>query len=240
MAKYVPITIQTGYLSADALNSELARISAAFENTLSRDGTTPNTMKADLDMDGHALLNVGASTAGNSIVTLEVMQSYVDSRASGLILSRRERVVATAAQTLVTFTTLAYTPATNNLAVYKNGLRVWLGTDYTETSSTSITFLAGLTAGDKIDVVTNEFAASLSLASHSHPWTEITAIPETASRWPSWLEVTGKPSTFVPSTHNHSAAEITSGRVADAQRGVYVQASAPSLGAGDAGALWFW
>lgn len=41
------------------LNSNFAAIEDALENTLSRDGTTPNTLEADLDMNGNDILNVG-------------------------------------------------------------------------------------------------------------------------------------------------------------------------------------
>lgn len=34
-------------------------------------------------------------------------------------------------------------------------------------------------------------------------WSYITNKPATATRWPSWEEVTGKPSSFTPSTHTH-------------------------------------
>ena len=38
-------------------NTNNASIVAALENTLSRDGTSPNTMEADFDMNGYELLN---------------------------------------------------------------------------------------------------------------------------------------------------------------------------------------
>lgn len=44
--------------AAQALNNNFAAIIAAFENTLSRDGTTPNQMGADLDLNSNDLLNV--------------------------------------------------------------------------------------------------------------------------------------------------------------------------------------
>ena len=40
-------------------------------------------------------------------------------------------------------------------------------------------------------------------------WTNITNPPATATRWPSWAEVTSKPTTFTPSAHTHSISEIT-------------------------------
>ena len=49
--------ITTGYYSTQALNTNFDNIITSFENTLSLDGSTPNTMAADLDLDGNALLN---------------------------------------------------------------------------------------------------------------------------------------------------------------------------------------
>ncbi len=58
MAKLTLNDITSGYASITALNNNFALIENAFENTLSRDGTTPNTMSADLDMGGNGILNV--------------------------------------------------------------------------------------------------------------------------------------------------------------------------------------
>ena len=39
--------------------------------------------------------------------------------------------------------------------------------------------------------------------------TSVSEIPATMSRWPSWSEVTGKPSTFAPSAHTHDWDDIS-------------------------------
>lgn len=39
-------------------------------------------------------------------------------------------------------------------------------------------------------------------------WANIKDKPDTATRWPSWGEVTGKPSTFSSSSHSHSGTEV--------------------------------
>ena len=59
MAKLVLNTPSSGYLSVTVLNENFTAIENAFENTLSRDGTTPNQMTADLDMNSNDILNVG-------------------------------------------------------------------------------------------------------------------------------------------------------------------------------------
>lgn len=42
------------------INANSAAIEAALENTLSRDGATPNTMSADLDMNSQKVTNVAS------------------------------------------------------------------------------------------------------------------------------------------------------------------------------------
>lgn len=59
----------------------------------------------------------------------------------------------------------------------------------------------------------------------SLPWGSITGKPETATRWPTWSEVSGKPSSFPPSSHNHD--DRYPRRMAGASR-IWVQASTPS------------
>jgi hypothetical protein len=57
MAKVTLNNIGSRYGSIDALNDNSEIIEQAFENTLSRDGSGPNNMEANLDMDGHSILN---------------------------------------------------------------------------------------------------------------------------------------------------------------------------------------
>jgi len=46
---------------------------------------------------------------------------------------------------------------------------------------------------------------------HRHAWGDLDNVPTTATRWPSFGEVTGKPVTYPPSAHTHAAADVTSG-----------------------------
>jgi hypothetical protein len=57
MAKLTLTTLSGGYASVTAINNNNADIVTAIENTLSRDGTTPNTMAADFDLNDNDLLN---------------------------------------------------------------------------------------------------------------------------------------------------------------------------------------
>jgi len=59
MAKLVLDDIGGGYQTAAAYNANNALIEAALENTLSRDGTSPNEMDAALDMNTYDINNIG-------------------------------------------------------------------------------------------------------------------------------------------------------------------------------------
>ncbi|MNJ25133.1 Tail fiber protein [compost metagenome] len=45
-------------------------------------------------------------------------------------------------------------------------------------------------------------AVEIKAGSHRHPWSELDGVPATASRWPSWSEVTAKPD-LAAANHNH-------------------------------------
>ena len=59
------LTSLTNSSGVNAINSNWDAIQEAFSNTLSRDGSTPNSMSADLDLNGNALLNVGTIDVEN-------------------------------------------------------------------------------------------------------------------------------------------------------------------------------
>ncbi len=62
MAKLTLNTISSGFQSNDLLNSNFDSIETAVENTLSRDGTSPNTMGSQLDMNSNKIINLAAPT----------------------------------------------------------------------------------------------------------------------------------------------------------------------------------
>ena len=62
-------TITSGFSSAGMLNYNVTEMLSAFDNTLSLDGSTPNAMGADFDMNSNDILNAGDITAVNVTVT---------------------------------------------------------------------------------------------------------------------------------------------------------------------------
>lgn len=61
----VDITSITNSSTIGAINQNWDRIQEAFDNTVSLDGSTPNAMNGDLDINGNALLNVGTIDTEN-------------------------------------------------------------------------------------------------------------------------------------------------------------------------------
>ena len=60
MAKKPTISnISSGYASTTTLNNNFTALRDGFDNTLSLDGSTPNSMNADFDVNGYRILNAG-------------------------------------------------------------------------------------------------------------------------------------------------------------------------------------
>lgn len=58
------------------INNNFATIQAASDNNLSRDGTAPNTMGADLDMNSKQILNLPQPVTANSALRLSDLNSF--------------------------------------------------------------------------------------------------------------------------------------------------------------------
>ena len=57
-------TISSGYASQSQLNENFSNIHTSFNNTLSLDGSTPNAMQANIDMNNNDIINVSAIYVG--------------------------------------------------------------------------------------------------------------------------------------------------------------------------------
>lgn len=80
MSKVEQLTpINASYGGINKLNAHLDKIETAFQNTLSRDGSAPNFMGADIDMNSQQLINLGDPTLEHHAAT----KSYVDTLAFG-------------------------------------------------------------------------------------------------------------------------------------------------------------
>lgn len=57
------VNLQNETTAVNAINQNNSTITTAFENTLSRDGTAPNQMAANIDMNNNRILNLPAPTS---------------------------------------------------------------------------------------------------------------------------------------------------------------------------------
>jgi hypothetical protein len=101
VAKITLSTIGSRYGSIDALNANFDAIEEAFENTVSRDGTGPNFLQADLDANSNRIINLPAPIYEHEAVNkgyldevVSIVAEYVD--AIDLVAANIQDVVALA------------------------------------------------------------------------------------------------------------------------------------------------
>ena len=84
--------------SASTINSNYDEITSAFENTLSLDGSSPNAMEADLDLNGNDILNVGEISADSiAIAGTSLAGSVEEAAASAAAALASEEAASTSA-----------------------------------------------------------------------------------------------------------------------------------------------
>lgn len=73
------VNLQNETTAVNAINANNAVLTAALNNTLSRDGTAPNQMQSNLDVNGNQILNLGTTsyTVGTLPATPSVGQLAV-------------------------------------------------------------------------------------------------------------------------------------------------------------------
>ncbi len=67
---------------------------------------------------------------------------------------QEEVITATAGQTVFNLSTINYTPGTNSLSVYIDGVNQYVGDSYLETDSDTVTFTAGVHVGGEVKFTT--------------------------------------------------------------------------------------
>ena len=99
MAKKPTVTtLQSGFNSTETLNANFEALRDGFENTLSLDGSTPNAMEADLDLNGNNL--IGAT--GLLINGTDYLAAVEAAKAAALIAQAAAETAETNAETAET------------------------------------------------------------------------------------------------------------------------------------------
>ena len=133
----------------------------------------------DLDFDGledivqgtQVYVNIGGSSNGGitfvvtSTTPTQIGTSTITFARTGSGSVTPTSNTASAGQTVVTVAT--YQPGAATLDVFLNGIRQRVTADYTETSTTSITFNVALSAGDEVETYSRTPATSLTAAAAS-------------------------------------------------------------------------
>ena len=156
MAKLTLNTIGSRYGSIDALNDNSTLIEEALENTLSRDGTGPNNMETDLDMDSNSIINLADGILPSSGINLRQLNGALQGIATGNIVKLREVIVATSGQTIFNLSSITYTPLSNNLSIFINGIKQRVTEAYAETDTNTVTFTEAVPVTAKVEFIVND------------------------------------------------------------------------------------
>lgn len=77
MARFTPTTLLSTYNAITALNANFTSIAALFEQCLMRDGSTTNSMNANIDMNNYLIQNLADAVDDSDAVNYGQMVAYV-------------------------------------------------------------------------------------------------------------------------------------------------------------------
>jgi hypothetical protein len=150
----------------------------------SASGTTPHANPIILD-------SAGRVPGGEIWLTDGLVYKFVIETATGILLGtydnitgvnsnfvnytvQEEVITATAGQTVFNLSTINYTPGTNSLSVYIDGVNQYVGDSYLETDSDTVTFTSGVHVGGEVKfttaVQTTTGAVDASIVSYDPPF----------------------------------------------------------------------
>jgi hypothetical protein len=167
MAKLTLNTIVAGYKATTALNSNSAATVAAMEKTLSLDGTAPNAMTADLDMNGNSILNsanaLGAVTSVSA--TAPITKSGTTTPTIGISASSGSAAGSMSAADKTKLDAVSGTNTGDQTTVSGNAGTVTTNANLTGhvTSSGNAAVLGSFTSADLKTALTNETGSGVAV-----------------------------------------------------------------------------
>ena len=142
MAKRPTInTIGSGYASKALLNNNFEALRDGFDNTLSLDGSTPNAMGADIDLNSNDLLNVGTANISTLVVDGTSLNAQVDAAAASAAAALVSENAAAAS--LDEFTDLYLGAKASDPALDNDGDALQTGALYFNTGSNELRYYDG-------------------------------------------------------------------------------------------------
>lgn len=123
-------SVLSGWFSSTTMDTNFSAIMSAFDNTLSRDGSTPNAMGADLDLNSNDLLNARSVAADSFLLSGQALTlsatALTASQTAKLGYDARSNASATAAAALADGTKFQMAG-------------IWYEVDSTKTGTASVT-----------------------------------------------------------------------------------------------------
>jgi hypothetical protein len=188
----------SGFLSAFKHNSNADKIEEAFQNTLSRDGSSPNFMEANLDMNSNRIINLGAPVNASDAVRL---QDVID-------LGNGELTIGTNWSDIVdkpdTFPPSVHSHTSSDIADFGEAVQDQIGAHVV--GGTNITVTYDDVSGDTTINATGSLAgdwntlankpSTFTPSAHTHAQTDVTGLTTALS---------GKANT----SHTHTLSDIT-------------------------------
>ena len=146
--------VGSGY-KRSAINSNFQAIEDEINNNLlSKNGGVG--LEAALDANSQRIINLANGVQGKDAVSLEQLNAILSANSTGIIASQLEVQYGNQAINRVfTFSNLAYVQGGNNLFVFRNGQKLGISEDYTETSTGSITLTFDPNDDDRFEFITN-------------------------------------------------------------------------------------
>lgn len=152
-------------LNASQINENFDILANAVADNLGRSGVGErnNTITGDVDLNNNSLRNVGAPRTGRDAVNVNYLSSILAQRLESGLVRVEQAFDLVDGQTLINLTDFTYNPGFNEVLVFyeddvatERGLRVLeSGTDYEETSASSLTLTAGAVANDRVVIAAN-------------------------------------------------------------------------------------
>lgn len=108
------------------INSNMSVITAAWENNLSRDGTSPNSLSSQIDMNSNKIINLTPGSAtGEAVAYEQLAELLADIDVSTAAAAASAVAAASSAATATTQAGLAGASATNAATSYTNTLALY-------------------------------------------------------------------------------------------------------------------
>ena len=165
---YVPESISAGLDTTSTLNTNMDNIQTSLSrmlNTYNDNTVGSNELHSDLDFNSQRAINVADGVNNSDAVTYRQLIALVGASSSGGdAVSLIENRAGSDASVSNVFTLLgiSYSPGSSNLSVYRNGARLQVGLDYTETTATTITLTFDPNDSDTFVFITNTYTSTTS------------------------------------------------------------------------------